>query len=129
MAALPGKNMAVKVSTTTIGFTDSVTWNNNIGTAETTAFGDDSKAFIPTIKDFSISISGTYDKSDSGQDTALWTEVDSGDGAIADLRIYVSAANYWGGAAVLTGTTIEGSVSDKVAYSATFVSNGDWSYT
>ena len=128
MAALPGKNMAVKLATTAIGFTDTCSVSINYGSAETTAFGDTSKSSIPTIKDVSGSFSGTYDKADTGQDSVI-TEFLSGDGAVADLRIYVDNSHYYGGAAVVTGLTIGGGVADKVTYSVSFVGNGLWSYT
>ena len=129
MAATAGHSCLVKVSTTTIGFTDNFSYNINMGSAETTTFGDTWKANIPTIRDVALSISGTYGKSDSGQGTAIWTEILSGDGAIADLRVYVSSTNYYSGAAVLTSCSISATASDKISYSASFVGNGTWTYT
>lgn len=128
MAATAGTSVLVKVSTTTIGFTDSGNITINCGSAETTTFGDAFKANIPTIKDVAFSCSGTYDKSDSGQDTAIWTEMLSGDCAIADLRLYIGS-NYYSGAAVLTSSNISATASDKVTYSASFVGNGTWAYS
>lgn len=129
MAASKGSVCLIKVATTTIGFTDNFSYTMNRGSAETTTLGDTSKANIATIKDVALSISGSYDKTDSGQGTAIWTEFDSGDGDIADLRVYTAAANYWSGAAVLTNANITGTVGDKISYSASFIGNGTWSYT
>jgi hypothetical protein len=128
MAASAGHSVLVKVSTTTIGFTDNVSYTTNMGSAETTTFGDTWKANIPTIRDVAFTCSGSYDKSDSGQDTAIWTELLSGDGAIADLRIYIGA-NFYSGAAVLTSASISATASDKVSYSASFIGNGTWAYS
>ena len=129
MAASAGYNCLVKVSTTTIGFTDNFSYAVNMGNEETTTFGDTWKANIPTIRDVSLSISGSYDKSDSGQDTAIWTEILTGDGAIAEMRVYVSNTNYYSGAAVLTSCSIDSTAQGKISYSASFVGNGTWSYT
>ena len=129
MAASKGSVCLVKVATTTIGFTDNFSYTMNMGSAETTTFGDTSKANIATIKDVAVSISGSYDKTDSGQGTGIWTEFDSGDGDIADLRVYTAAANYWSGAAVLTSASITSTAGDKISYSASFIGNGAWSYT
>lgn len=129
MAASKGSACLVKVATTTIGFTDNFSLTINMGSAETTTFGDDWKANIATIRDVSLSISGSYDKSDSGQDTAIWTELLSGDGDISDLRVYVAAANYFSGSAVLTSASISSTAADKISYSASFVGNGTWTYS
>lgn len=127
MSATAGTSVLVKVATTTIGLTDNSSITMNCGSAEITSFGDLFKANIPTIKDVAFSCSGTYDKSDTGQDTAIWTEMLTGDCAIADLRLYIGA-NYYHGAAVLTSCSITATAGDKVTYSASFVGNGTWSY-
>lgn len=129
MAALPGRNMAVKSGTTTIGFTDTAGLTFNMGTAETTAFGNTFKAFIATIKDVGMTFSGTYDKSDTAQDSAVWTEFLTGDCSVSSLRFYVSASNYFSGTAVITNAVINGEVGGKVSYSATAVGTGCWTYS
>jgi hypothetical protein len=129
MAAAPGKDGAIKVGTTALGTTNNFSFTQNIGSGETTGFGDSYKANIATIKDVSFTCSGAYDKADSGQNTAIWTEIDSGDGDIADMRLYTAAANYWSGAAVLTSVTINSTTDGVITYTANFIGNGTWSYT
>lgn len=129
MAATAGTQVLVKVSTTTIGFTDNASLTMNCGSEEITSFGDLWKAMLPTIKDWSLSVSGTYDKSDSGQDTAIWTEMISGDCAIAEVRLYVSATTYYSGACVLTSATAAATATGKITYTANFSGNGALSYT
>ena len=127
MAASKGSTCLVKVSTTTIGFTDNFSYAVNMGSEETTTLGDTWKANIPTIRDVSLSISGTYDYSDSGQSTAIWAEILTGDGAIADMRVYIGT-NYYSGAAVLTSSSIDATAQGKVSYSSSFVGDGTWAY-
>lgn len=129
MAAVKGTSMLVKVSTTTIGFTDNASFSVNRSTEETTTFGDTWKANIPTVNDVSFTCSGSYDKSDTGQGTLIWTEMLTGDGAIADMRLYVATANYYSGAAVMTSSSITGTATGKIAYSASFIGDGTWTFS
>lgn len=127
MAATKGTDTKIAISTTDIGFSDNYTFSTNMGSAEITSFGDAWQANIATIRDVSISFSGTYDKSDAGQDLVI-TEILTGDGNIADLRAYVGVSNYFTGSAVLSNFTISSAVADKVSYSATAVGNGVFTF-
>jgi predicted secreted protein len=129
MAAGAGRKGSVRLAATAFGTTASYSLTFNITPTETTGFGVVWKANISTIKDVAITVSGAYDKSDTSQDAAIWTEIISGDGKVSDLRLYTSSTTYWSGNAVLTGATISTNLTDKVNYSATFVGNGSWSYT
>ena len=127
MAASAGTSVLIKVSSTTIGLTDNANITMNCGSEEITTFGDLWKSMLPTVKDWSLSISGTYDKSDSGQDTAIWTEIISGDCAISDIRFYISS-NYYSGAVVMTSCGVAATATGKVTYTASFTGNGALSY-
>jgi predicted secreted protein len=127
MAATAGTSILVKVSTTTITLTDNATLTMNFGNEEITDFGDLWKATLSTVRDWSLAISGSYDKSDSGQDTAIYTEILSGDGAIADIRFYIDS-NYYYGACCITSATIGATATGKITFSANFVGNGTLAY-
>lgn len=127
MAATKGTSILIKVGSDTIGLTDNASFTINIGNEEITTFGDLWKATLPTVKDWSMSISGSYDKSDTGQDAAIWTEIQSGDGAIAAVSFTIGAAAYTG-ACCLTSAGAAATATGKLTYTASFTGNGAFSY-
>lgn len=128
MAATAGKDGYVTVAGSTVAYLDTWTLTPGIGTAEITAFGDSSKAYGSTLREWTFSCGGTLDRADTEQ-AALMDQFE--DGALADIavRFYNANATYWSGNARLTGQTINSAVGDKVSISWTGSGNGDLAYT
>lgn len=128
MAAYMGKDGYVTVGGSTVAYIDSWTLNANIGTADITGFGNSARAYTHTIRDATISITGTMDRSDAEQATLMDQFEDA---TLADVafRLYVLPATYWSGNARLTGMTVNSAVGDKVSVTWNGVVNGSLSYT
>ena len=129
MAAMAGKDGKVTVGADTVGYMDSWSINPGIGTAEITAYGDSAKAFGSTLREWTVTFSGTLDRADVRQ-AALMDQFE--DGSIADvaIRCYTSTTpNYWSGNVRLTSQTVNSQVGDKVSISWTAQGNGALSYT
>lgn len=128
MAAYIGKDGKVNIGTATVAYIDSWSLNPGIGTAEVTSFGDNSKGFRSTVREWAGSFTGTMDRSDTDQ-ADLMDQFE--DGTLADiaLRLHVAAATYWSGNVRLTGQTVNSAVADKVSITWEFQGNGDLSYT
>jgi len=129
MAAAMGKDGFISIDGTTTkpAYIDSWSLNPAIGTAEVTAYGDSAKAFISTIREWTVTCGGTLDKSDAKQDAALDQFASTASSTSWTLRLYDSTS-YWTGSAYLTGATINSQVGDKVSVTYNFQGTGDLSY-
>lgn len=138
MAAYRGRDCDVLIGTTgQVAYMDSWTYNGAIGTAEITGYGADSKEFGQTLREWSGSIAGTLDRSDTDQ-ADLLDQFEDGTLASVSVRLYTlstgtvagtSYMEYWGGAVKMTGVTVGSNVADKVAVSFTFQGTSNVSYT
>lgn len=123
MAFVHGKDSDLVVDSTNISqYTDSVSVDRSVDTAETSAFGDDDKTFIAGLEDGSFSLSGHWDTTgdaalDGTFDGALvsmtYGPAGSGSGAIA----YTCTA-------LVTNYNITSGVADRVNWSASFQRSG-----
>lgn len=134
MAAYMGKDGFVSLlgDTEAGAFIDSWSLTAGIGTAEVTAFGDNSKAFIHTIREYTASISGTYDRTDTHQDPFM-DNFDTTSQAAVSFRFYPGGSTggsteYWSGTALPTGLTINSAIADKVSWSGELQGTSDLSY-
>lgn len=67
MAFRHGKDTKVKLGGTDIStFTNSTDFNNEADAVETTTYGNDSKTYIPGLKDGKITCKGSYDDTAGG---------------------------------------------------------------
>jgi len=128
MGAIIGKDGSVKVGAAAVGFIDSWSLTPTINTAEVTAYGDETKVNVQTLKEWSAEISGTLDKVDA-QQAALLDQFEDGTLGAVVLNLYTGSATYWSGSAVLTGGGITSTVGDKVSVSYSFQCAGALSYT
>lgn len=129
MAAAMGKDGLVSAdgSTSNITYIDTWSLTANIGTAEITAYNDDSKAFLSTIKEWTATISGTLDRSDAAQAAILSKFEGSSSSTSLSIRMYDST-KYWAGAGIPVTMTVNSQVADKVTVSVNFQGTGDLSY-
>jgi hypothetical protein len=128
MAAYAGRDGYVTVGGSTVAYIDSWTMNATIGTADITAFGGTARSYEQTLRDVTVSITGTMDRSDAEQATLMDQFEDA---ALADVavRLYTQSANYWSGNVRLTGMTVNSAVGDKVSITWNGAVNGVLAYT
>lgn len=128
MAFVHGKNTVFKIDNSggslqdISAYLDSVDFPQTSDTAEVTTFGDSSKEYIVGLKDSTISISGSWD---SASDAILAGIL----GGAAGTFEYGPAGSTPGlvkftGEAICTGYTVNGTVGDKVTFSAEFQVTG-----
>lgn len=128
MAAYPGRNGVVYLSTTGTGTAANVvkltkwTLDQSTDKIEVTSFGDANKTYVQGLKDVKGTFAGFYDDTEAKPFTAA----DSADGC--KLYLYPSASAptvYWYGPAWLD-VSVDTGVSEAVAISGNFVANGAW---
>jgi hypothetical protein len=86
MAALIGKDGSIRIGANIIGYIDSWSLNPTVGTAEVTQYGNVNRQYAYTIKDWSVTCSGTLDKTDAQQIT-LTNQFEGSALAVAALRL------------------------------------------
>jgi hypothetical protein len=130
MAATMGKDGFISIDGTTGKpvYIDSWTLTPGINTAEVTAYGDSFKAYVSTIKEWSATCAGTLDRSDTTGQAVLLAKFES-TAASTSINLWLyDSTSHWQGTALVTGETINSSVSDKVSVSWTFQGTGALSY-
>ncbi len=128
MAATVGKDGYFAIAGSTVAFTDTWSVTPSIDTPEITQFGNSSKAYGSALRSWTITASGTLDRSDVEQ-AALMDQFENGTLGDIALRFYFAAASYWSGNVRLTGQVVNSQVGDKVSISWTGNGNGDLSAT
>jgi hypothetical protein len=128
MAAYMGKDGYVTAAGSTVAYIDSWSLNASVGTAEITGYGNSAKAYTHTIRDASVSFTGTMDRSDAEQAT-LMDQFEDATLADVAIRLYVLPATYWSGNVRLTGMTVNSAVGDKVSITWNGSINGALAYT
>ena len=128
MAATIGKDGCVRIGSTQISFIDSWSLNNTIETVDVTSYSDSTRVRKQTFKEWTADVSGTLDRSDA-QQAALLDQFEDGTLAEVNLRLYTGSSAYYAGSAILSGSSIESAVADRVNVSFSFQSAGDLSYT
>lgn len=129
MAATIGKDGGFYVGTDLVTFIDSWTLSGTIGSAETTAYGDENVKRVPTIRDWSSSVSGTLDVSDA-QQAALLDQFEDGTIAATSVRLAISrGSSYWEGSAIIQGVSVDSKVGDKVSVSFDLIAADALSFT
>lgn len=127
-----GKDGQVSIGAAVVAFMDTWSLTAGIGTAEVTAFGDNSKAFGQTIREWSGNFAGTMDRTDTDQ-ADLMDQYEDGTLASVSLRMYVNTATtetlYWLGSAKMSGMTVNSAIADKVSVSFEYQGSGDLSWT
>ncbi len=114
MAAHMGKDGYLTVGGSTAAYIDSWSITPSIGTADVTGFGDSAHAYTHTLRDATVTFTGTMDRSDVEQAT-LMDQFEDATLADVALRLYWANASYWSFNARLTGMTVNSNVADKVS--------------
>jgi len=99
-----------------------------IDAGETTEVGDSWKTNLGLGKSWTLSGSLYYDPDDTVQ-AALRTEFISGDGQLADVRMYEDATKYFSGAGLITSYAVTKAINATDTLAITIVGDGALSYT
>jgi len=128
MAVKTFKVGKVSIDTDDMGECDNATLTITFDIGETTELGDTWKEQLALGKSWNLSVSAKYNPANTAQ-ADMRTEFISGDGAIADIRMYEDDTIYFSGAAVITSYNITKSVNAMDILSMTFEGNGALSYS
>jgi len=118
----------VQINGSDIGEINNATLNITFDIGESTEIGDTWKEQIALGKSWNFSGSLLYNPADTAQ-LAMMTEFISGDGDIADIRMYEDATKYFSGACVITAFNVVKAINAPDTLSMTFEGNGALSYT
>lgn len=123
MSVLAGKDGAIKVGSSKIGYIDNYNLSIEQGTSETSSFEEQWKTFIGTAKGFSGSFSGTFDYGDTDGQKAI---IDGllGAGGTVSLEFKTSMGLVLACSAEISNGTVGGSHGDKITISFNFQGNG-----
>lgn len=124
MSVYAGKDGYIKVDSDTAGYMDNFSLSINGGTAEVSSLGSRAKVFIPTIMDWSGSMSGTLDTADAAQAKLYGMFLTGGIQALVEIGMCVGAKILTGNAAI-TSISVGVSHGDKVTFSANFQGSGE----
>lgn len=128
MAFRHGSKAAIYVNGTNLSaYCDEISMSIDIDTAETTTFGKTWKTHLPGVAGGEEEISGSYDPTASTGPQAVLMAVISGGTAVPIVAFPGGSATGQRTAsfnAILTSYEEPSSVSDKVAFSATFLMDG-----
>ena len=131
MAAAMGKDGWLAIGTTTEGllYVDSWSLSPAIGTAEITAYGNSAKAFVSTLREWTATVSGTLDMSDTGQADIMDHFTAATASTTMNIWLYDRTTCYFGGTVLITGAQINSQVGDKVSFTYNLQGTGALSYT
>lgn len=128
MAAVHGKGTKVLVDEYDLSSSlNSCDWSRSCETAETTTFGNDSKTYIPGLKDGTISPSGLFESTAGKSDPVLATALGAAAGQLVAILLQGGAAaneRVKFGKSFETDYSISSPVGDVVSCSAEFQGSG-----
>lgn len=122
MGVLHGKNGKVKFSTNAIAEIIRIQLSEQVAVAETTAMGDTAQTHAVGIPGWSGEVECRYDPADTNGQAAAAI------GAEVTIGFYVqgddSGKTYYSGTATITGTTIEGTLTEASTFTMQVQGNG-----
>ena len=118
----------VQVDSNDVAEVNSAALNITFDLGETTELGDTWKEQLSLGKSWNLSMTANYNPNDTAQ-AALRTEFISGDGALADVRMYEDNSIYFSGAGVITAFNVTKNINAIDTVSITIEGNGALSYS
>lgn len=128
MAIKTSKVGKLQVDATDVGEVNNLTLTVTLDTGETTEIGDTWKTNLALGKSWTLSGTLYYDPDDTAQ-AALRTEFISGDGDLADVRMYEDATKYFSGAGIITQYNVTKAINATDTLAITIIGTGALSYT
>lgn len=129
-----GKDGDIKLGGS-VAYMDSWSLSMGAGTADVTGFGLNSKEFVHTLREWSGSLSGTFDRSDTDQaDIFAVLHGSSTTGLVSyTAKFYLSTlttdTRYFSGPVKFTNGSVNSAVADKVSASFDFQGSSNLSWT
>jgi len=129
MAAAMGKDGFISLDGTTVkpAYIESWSLSPAVGLADVTGYGDSAKAFVSTLREWTVTCAGTLDRSDAKQLAVLQHFETTTSSTTVTLRLYDSTS-YWTGTAFIATATINSAVGDKVGLTFNFTGSSNLSY-
>lgn len=118
----------IQVNSNDVAEVESANLNITFDLGETTELGDTWKEQLSLGKSWNLSIAAKYNPSDPAQ-AALRSEFISGDGALADVRMYEDGSVYFSGAGVITAFNVTKNINAIDTVAITIEGNGALSYS
>ena len=130
MAAAMGKDGHIAVgNTSALTYFDGWTLTPGIGTADVTAYGDSARAFISTLREWTVTATATLDLSDTGHADIMANFTSTSSSTTMTIYLFDRTTCYWSGTVYITGSNVNSQVGDKVTNSYNFQGTGNLSYT
>ena len=129
MAQLHGKDATLKKNDVVITLMNEWSIDASLEEHDISDFGDDWKAFAAGLAEWSGSMSGLFDPTQTEQKAihdALITAAPTG--ALTDMKFFINGSNYYSGNVIITGVNISVVVNDEIKVTFTFKGNGALSY-
>ena len=117
----------LQIDSDDVGECNNMSLSITLDVGETTEIGDTWKTNNALGKSWTLSGTMVYDPDDTAQ-AALRTEFISGDGDLADVRMYEDATKYFSGAGVITSYAVTKAINANDTLAITIVGNGALSY-
>ena len=128
MAARAGKDGFISFFASTSGgaatyttaaptYIDNWSLSADITLSEVTAFGDQSRKHLPSLRGWTASAGGTLDNASTElQNLHLLRQIASTEMALSEVyvRMYENTTTYWQGIGLLTGVSMNSAVGDKI---------------
>lgn len=130
MAVSQGRTGKLMIGANTAAYIQDWSFNENIGTVETTSLQDTARVYENTIDDPEISVSGYFDSTDTVQ-SALHTAALAGDTTVSGCKLYINATKYYTlpNTALMTDYSQSASVDGLVTFSCTIKAGGTVTFT
>lgn len=129
MAATVGKNGGFKIGSSSVTFFDNWTLRASTDLVETPGYGDTFKKRVRALKDWSVAVGGTLDRSDTQQAALLDQMEDATEADVLAVMETLRGSSYWQGSAIVQDWEVASSVGDKVSVTFNLICNGALSYT
>ena len=129
MAATAGRNSIVTYGTGTVSLMNDASFDVDVENAEITAFGDTAVTRVTGLRDASLSVSGSHDKSDTYQSSLIDNFLAGSDCAAMRLRTG-AASGYYDCDMVPTKLSVKAKASaDPIELSMDFAGDGTPTYS
>lgn len=124
MAVMAGKDGIVKIGTNKIGYIDTWSITRTQNTDETSQIGNPDQEYIPTDRNWSGSLSGSFDYSDAAQKVVMDQLIDTGVGSVLKCTFVTNAELTLAGDIIVTSVALGASHGGKITLSINFQGTG-----
>lgn len=124
MAVMAGVDGIVKFGTNQIGYIDTWSITRTQNTGETSQLGKRDQEYIPTNRNWSGSLSGSFDYADAAQKSIIDQLIGDGVGTVLAAAFVTNSELTLSGSIIVTSVAIGASHGDKITLSINFQGTG-----